>query len=66
MPKWRDDIGALEFQPAAHRGLCMVHRRAFRTLLRMTPSPQCVDFYRSHEEAYRSGCTGNGSQITSS
>ena len=39
MPRWRDDIDALEFQPTAHRGLCVVHRRAFRTLLRTTPSP---------------------------
>jgi hypothetical protein len=53
-PTWRDDIDALAFQPAAHRGLCMVHRRAFRTLLRMTPSPQqCVDFYCSHEDAFQ-------------
>jgi len=54
MPRWRDDIDALEFQPAAHRGLCMVHRRAFRTLLRTTPSPQqCVDFYLGHEGAFQ-------------
>jgi len=33
-PMWRDDIDALAFQPADHRGICMVHRRAFRTLLR--------------------------------
>lgn len=53
-PTWRDDIDALAFQPAAHGGLCMVHRRAFRTLLRMTPSPQqCVDFYCSHEDAFQ-------------
>jgi hypothetical protein len=53
-PTWRDDIEALAFQPTAHRGLCMVHRRAFRTLLRMTPSPQqCVDFYCSHADAFQ-------------
>src|SRR4030088_2797437 len=48
-PIWRDDIDALAFQPADHAGLCMVHRRAFRTLLRTVPSPQgCVDFYHTH------------------
>ena len=32
----------------------MVHRRAFRTLLRAAPSPQdCVDFYVSHEKAFQ-------------
>ena len=54
-PIWRDDIDSLAFQPREHAGLCMVHRRAFRTLLRATPSPrQCVDFYISHEDAFQS------------
>jgi hypothetical protein len=53
-PIWRDDIDALAFQPADHGGLCMVHRRAFRTLLRETPSQQqCVDFYLSHRDAFQ-------------
>jgi hypothetical protein len=51
-PIWRDDIDALAFQPADHAGLCMVHRRAFRTLY--VPSPQqCVDFYHTHREAFQ-------------
>ena len=53
-PIWRDDIDALAFQPANHAGLCMVHRRAFRTLLRILPSPQeCVDFYGTHSDAFQ-------------
>jgi hypothetical protein len=53
-PIWRDDIDALAFQPADHAGLCMVHRRAFRTLLRTVPSPQeCVDFYHTHSDAFQ-------------
>ena len=52
-PIWRDDIDALAFQPEAHAGLCMVHRRAFRTLLRTMPSPrQCVEFFNAHHEAF--------------
>jgi len=52
-PIWRDDIDALAFQPGEHAGLCMVHRRAFRTLLRTTPSPrQCVEFFNAHHEAF--------------
>ena len=51
---WRDDIDALAFQPAEHSGLCMVHRRAFRTLLRIAPSPrQCVEFFDAHREAFQ-------------
>src|SRR6266851_8265174 len=53
-PTWRDDIDALEFQPADHQGACMMHRRAFRMLLRATPSPQqCVDYYHSHQDAFQ-------------
>ena len=53
-PIWRNDIDALAFQPGEHIGLCMVHRRAFRTLLRATPSPQeCVEFFNAHQEAFQ-------------
>ena len=53
-PIWRDDIDALAFQPTEHGGLCMVHRRAFRTLLRATPSPQqCIEFFNAHREAFQ-------------
>jgi hypothetical protein len=53
-PMWRDDIDALAFQPSDHRGICMVHRRAFRTLLRAAPSPQqCVDFFITHQKAFQ-------------
>ena len=53
-PIWRDDIDALAFQPADHAGLCMVHRRAFRTLLRATPSPQqCVAFFKANQAAFQ-------------
>ena len=51
---WRNDIDALAFQPERHAGLCMVHRRAFRTLLRATPSPhECVAFFNAHREAFQ-------------
>jgi hypothetical protein len=51
---WRDDIDALAFAPDRHRGFCMVHRLAFRTLLRFCPEPvDCVAFFRRHESAFR-------------
>ena len=53
-PIWRNDIDALAFQPGEHIGLCMVHRRAFRTLLRVMPTPrECVAFFNSHQEAFQ-------------
>jgi hypothetical protein len=53
-PIWRNDIDALAFQPEEHSGLCMVHRRAFRTLLRATPSPrECIEFFDAHQEAFQ-------------
>ena len=54
LPVWRDDIDALAFQPNEHVGFCMVHRRAFRTLLRAMPSPrQCVEFFNAHQAAFQ-------------
>jgi hypothetical protein len=53
-PIWRTDIDALAFQPGEHSGFCMVHRRAFRTLLRATPSPEeCIEFFDAHHEAFQ-------------
>jgi hypothetical protein len=53
-PIWRNDIDALAFQPGEHTGLCMVHRRAFRTLLRATPCPrECIEFFNAHQEAFQ-------------
>jgi hypothetical protein len=54
LPVWRHDIDALAFEPRDHRGFCIVHRRAFRTLLRFDPSPlDCEAFFHSHEAAFQ-------------
>jgi hypothetical protein len=53
-PAWRADVDALAFRPPGHRGLCMVHRHAFRTLLRRYPSPEeCVAYFRDHRAVFR-------------
>jgi hypothetical protein len=55
---WRPDIEAFVFEPEGHQGLCMVHRRAFGTLLGFTPAPQdCEAFFRAHEEAFRAAAS---------
>jgi hypothetical protein len=52
--KWRHDIDALAFQPEGHRGICVVHRLAFRTLMRLVPTPDaCITYFTEQEEAFR-------------
>ena len=36
---WRPDINSLSFQPRGHTGQCVVHRRAFATILGFDPTP---------------------------
>jgi hypothetical protein len=52
-PIWRSDIDSLAFRPSGHMGMCVIHRRAFRTLLGCTPSPQqSIDFYLLHRDSF--------------
>ncbi len=52
--QWRHDIDALAFQPEGHRGICVVHRLAFRTLMRVVPTPAaCIAFFAAREGAFR-------------
>ncbi|MFH0295734.1 hypothetical protein AAFX91_00635 [Bradyrhizobium sp. 31Argb] len=52
-PIWRSDIDSSAFRPTGHMGICVMHRRAFRTLLGYTPSPrQCIDFYLIHRDSF--------------
>jgi hypothetical protein len=52
--QWRHDIDALVFEPDGHRSLCMVHRLAFRGLLRVTPTPDdCMAYFAAHEAAFQ-------------
>ena len=51
---WREDLQAVQFQPAGHRGHCVVHRLAFRTLVGRLPTlADCLAFFAAHEEAFR-------------
>jgi len=52
--QWRDDIDALAFQPEGHQGTCVVHRLAFRTLMRIVPTVDaCIAYFAAHEGAFR-------------
>jgi hypothetical protein len=51
---WRSDLGSLSFQPQGHAGHCIVHRRAFETLLGFKPTPEeCADCYLREHAAFQ-------------
>jgi hypothetical protein len=51
---WRHDIDALAFRPEGHDGSCVVHRLAFRTLMRLAPTPDaCIAYFAAHETSFR-------------
>jgi hypothetical protein len=53
-PVWRADVDALAFRPPGHRGLCMVHRHAFRTLLGRYPLPEeCAAYFNDHRAVFQ-------------
>jgi hypothetical protein len=50
---WRDDLNSLGFQPPGHSGSCVVHRRAFATVLGFQPSPaECLAWFDEHRAAF--------------
>lgn len=52
---YRDDINSLGFRPPGHSGTCVVHRRAFATLLGRSPSPaDCLTWFEEHRAAFES------------
>ena len=58
MHAWRSDIEALAFQPDGQHGFCMVHRRAFRTLLGFNPSPaECEAFFHANQTAFEAAAS---------
>jgi hypothetical protein len=60
---WRSDIDALVFPLDAHAASCMVHRRAFRTLLGFDPAPaDCLRHFGEHARAFRSAAAAKIAQ----
>jgi hypothetical protein len=52
--EWRFDIDALVFRPSDQGGRCVVHRRAFRTLLGHPASEQeCLAYFRIHAAVFK-------------
>jgi hypothetical protein len=50
---WRSDLDSLSFQPDGHASQCLVHRRAFRTILGFDPAPaDCAACFLQHRSAF--------------
>lgn len=55
---WRSHIDALAFQPEGRQEYCVVHRRAFRTLLGFSPTPQeCESFFCANRAAFEAAAS---------
>jgi len=51
---WQADLDSLSFQPDGHQGLCVIHRRAFGTLIGHIPQPaECVRYFDSYREVFQ-------------
>jgi hypothetical protein len=51
---WRADLDSFSFQPDGHHGLCIIHRRAFGTLIGHVPLPaECERYFDSHRVAFQ-------------
>jgi hypothetical protein len=51
---WRSDLDSLGFQPRDHAGQCLVHRRAFKTILGFDPTPDdCAACFQQREPAFQ-------------
>jgi hypothetical protein len=58
MATWRSHIDALAFQPDGRQEYCVVHRRAFRTLLGFDPTPEeCESFFRANRAAFEAAAS---------
>jgi hypothetical protein len=60
---WRADIDALAFWIGANSASCVVHRQAFRTLLRRDPTPQdCLTYFKKIEGVFRAAAAAKIAQ----
>lgn len=58
MVTWRNNIEALTFQPDGRQEYCVVHRRAFRTLLGFDPTPEdCEIFFCANRAAFEAAAS---------
>jgi hypothetical protein len=47
--EWRAEVESVAFRPVGHEGVCVVHRRAFETLMGRRAGPEeCVAYLQAH------------------
>lgn len=55
---WRSDIDALAFPAGGSGAFCVVHRRAFRTLMGGDPTPgACETFFQANRAAFEAAAS---------
>jgi hypothetical protein len=55
---WREDLDAITFIPKGHRGVCAVHRLAFRRLLLTEPTlASCTAYFAEHRDAFQAAAS---------
>ena len=55
---WRSDIDALAFPADGSGAFCVVHRRAFRTLMGADPTPgACEAFFQANRAAFEAAAS---------
>jgi hypothetical protein len=51
---WRADLDSLSFQPRGHSGQCLIHRRAFKTILGFNATPDdCATCFQQLQPAFQ-------------
>jgi hypothetical protein len=51
---WRIDIDSLTFRPVGHEGSCVVHRRAFETLIGANPTAaSCEEYFAANLDLFQ-------------
>jgi hypothetical protein len=62
---WRSDLDSLSFRPAGHAGQCLVHRRAFRTILGFNPTPaDCAACFLQQQSAFQAAAAAKIGRTT--
>jgi hypothetical protein len=62
---WRSDLDSLSFRPTGHAGQCLIHRRAFRTILGFNPTPaDCAAWFLQQQAAFQAAAAAKIGRTT--
>jgi hypothetical protein len=61
---WRIDIDSFTFRPADHEGICVVHRRAFETLVGAPlTAVACEEYFSSNLDAFQAAAAAKITRV---